>query len=114
MRALAAALLLWAALLALPTTAGWFPSRVWQYGWVAFDLVLAGALFALSARWRQPLADIVATVVTADAAITLIHAIVYNLPRRDGPLDLFVLVTAVLAPTIAALMLWNARGHRTM
>jgi phosphatidylglycerol lysyltransferase len=112
-RLLAAALVVWAALLALPIAARWFPSPVWQYGWVAFDLVLAGALFALSTRWRQPLADLVAATVTADAVITLIIALVYNLPRRAGPLDVVVLIVAILAPTIAAVMLWNARAHRS-
>jgi phosphatidylglycerol lysyltransferase len=112
MRALATALVVWTALLALPITARWFPSPAWQYGWVAFDVVLAGALFALSFRWRQPLADVLATAVTADAVITLIEAMVYNVPRRAGPLDLVVIVVAILAPTIAALMLWNARAAR--
>jgi len=112
-RLLAALLVVWTCALALPWAAPWFPSPAWQYGWVAFDVALGGALFALAHRWRQPLADIVASAVTADAAITLIEALAYNAPRARGPLDILVIVIAVLAPTFAAILLWNARVHRS-
>lgn len=59
------------------------------------------------------LADVLATAVTADAVLTLGQVIVYDLPRRRGLLDIAVTVVAVLAPTIAAILLWNARVHRT-
>ncbi len=110
-RALAILLVAWTVVLALPATERWFPSPVWQYGWVAFDIVLAGALFVLTQRWRGWLGDVVATAVTVDALATLIEAIAYNLPHRQGPLDVVVVVVAVAAPTIAALMLWNARAR---
>jgi phosphatidylglycerol lysyltransferase len=112
MRVLAVLLLVWTALLALPTTARWFPSPAWQWGWVGFDIVLAGSLLALSYRWRAVLADVLATAVTADAVVTLGQAIVYDLPRRRGPLDI-VSIVAILAPTLAAVLLWNARLHRS-
>jgi len=111
-RLLAALLVVWTALLALPSSARWFPSAAWQYGWVAFDVAVAVTLVVLAARWRPRLADLVATAITADAVLTLGQAIAFNWPRRDGPFDVLVIVTAVLAPTIAALLLWNARGHR--
>lgn len=113
MRLLAVLLVVWTTVLALPASARWFPSAAWQYGWVAFDVVLAVTLTILSFRWHRWLADLVATAVTADAALTLGQAIAYNLPRRDGPLDVIVIVIAVLAPTVAAVLLWNARAHRT-
>jgi phosphatidylglycerol lysyltransferase len=112
MRVLAVLLIAWTAMLALPISAPWFPSAAWQYGWVGFDVVLAVALLALSFRWRAVLADVVATAVTADAVLTLGQAIVYDLPRRDGPLDVAIAVIAICAPTVAAILLWNARGHR--
>lgn len=111
-RALAALLVVWTAVLALPASAHYFPSPAWQYGWVAFDVCVGAGLFALARRWRQPLADIVATAVTLDAIVTAIQAIVYNLPRRSGPLDVAVIVIAMLAPTVAAILLWNARASR--
>jgi phosphatidylglycerol lysyltransferase len=112
MRVLAVLLLVWAVLLALPTTAVWFPSAAWQWGWVGFDVALAGSLLALSYRWRSVLADILATVITADAVVTLGQAILYDLPKRRGPLDILVSIVAVVAPTVAAILLWNARLYR--
>lgn len=111
-RLLAALLVVWTALLALPASARWFPSPAWQYGWVGFDVALGGALFVLARRWRQPLADIVAIAVTADAVVTLAEAIVYNAPRVRDALDLIVISAAIVAPTFAAVLLWNARVHR--
>lgn len=111
-RILAALLVVWTIALALPWSARWFPSAMWQYGWVAFDVALCGALFALARRWRQPLADLVAIAVTGDAVVTLAEAIVYNAPRVRGAVDVVVIAIAVLAPTFAAILLWHARGHR--
>jgi phosphatidylglycerol lysyltransferase len=86
---------------------------VWQWGWVGFDVVLAGSLFALSYRWRAPLGDVVATAVTLDAVLTLGQAVAFDLPRRRGALDVVIAVIAILAPTVASVLLWNARVHRT-
>lgn len=112
-RVLAALLVVWTCLLALPASARWFPSAAWQYGWVAFDVVLGVGLFALARRWRQPLADVVTVAVTADAAVTIGQAAVFNVPRIAGVVDAIVVAIAVLAPTCAAVLLWNARVHRT-
>jgi len=112
-RILAVLLVVWTCLLALPASARWFPSPVWQYGWVAFDVVLGAALFALARRWRQPLADVVAVAVTADAVLTLGEAIAYNGPRIAELVDAGVVAVAVLAPAFAAVLLWNARVHRS-
>jgi len=66
----------------------------------------------LARRWRQPLGDVVSTVVTLDALVTIGQAIVYDIPRHRGFVDLIVIVIAILAPTIAAVLLWNARARR--
>jgi phosphatidylglycerol lysyltransferase len=113
MRTLAVLLVAWTAVVALPAAARWFPSPAWQWGWVGFDVVLIGALLALSYRWRAVLADLVATAVTIDAVLTLGQAIVYDLPRRRSGFDVAIAVIAIGAPTIAAVLLWNARAHRT-
>lgn len=112
MRTLAVLLVPWTVLLALPSSARWFPSPAWQYGWVAFDVVLCVALFVLSARWTPGLAVALAAIVSADALVTLVQALVFDLELCRGPLDVFVVAIAVLAPTIAAMLLWNARAHR--
>src|SRR5215470_2844839 len=113
MRVLAALLLVWTALLSMPGAARWFPSPAWQWGWVGFDIALAVSLLALSYRWRAGLADLIATAVTADAVLTLGQAIVYDLPRRRGGLDVAIAAIAICAPTVAAILLWNARVHRS-
>lgn len=112
MRVLAVLLLVWTVVLALPVSARWFPSPAWQWGWVGFDIVIAISLLALSYRWRALLADVVATAITCDAVVTLVQAIVFDVPRRRGVLDLAVVAVAISAPTIAATLLWNARVHR--
>ena len=112
-RLLAALLVVWTALLALPSSAPWFPSPAWQWAWVGFDILLGGALFALARRWRQPLADLVTATVTADAVVTLGEALVYNATRARSVVDVLVMVIAVCAPTFAAVLLWHARVHRS-
>jgi len=112
-RAFAALLVVWTALLALPVSERFFPSATWQYGWVAFDVALGAALFALAHRWRRGLADVVAAAVTADAVLTIAQSIVYDLPRRRSVLDIFFLVVAITGPILASLLMWNARAHRT-
>jgi hypothetical protein len=48
-------LLAWAVVLALPVGAHWLPSPAWRWGWIGFDLALAGALLARSHRRRARL-----------------------------------------------------------
>jgi phosphatidylglycerol lysyltransferase len=112
-RLLATLLVAWTILLALPTSARFFPAPAWQWAWVGFDAVLFVALFALARRWRQPLADIVATAVTCDAIVTLGQVVWFDLPRRHGWFELGVIAMAVAAPTVAAVLLWHARVHRS-
>jgi phosphatidylglycerol lysyltransferase len=111
-RALAVLLIAWTALLALPSSARWFPSPACQWGWVGFDLAVAASLLVLARRWRPRLAGVVTWAVTADAVVTPIQAIAYNLPHRRGALDLAVIAVACAAPAAAAILLWNARAHR--
>lgn len=112
-RVLAALLVVWTILLALPISTPWFPSPTWQWGWVAFDACVFVALFFLTRRWETRLATAVAAAVTADAVITLGEVIIYNGPRITGVSYVVVLVVAVLAPTLASIVLWNARARAT-
>ena len=112
MRVLAVLLLAWTALQAIPTSLRWFPSPIYQWSWVGFNSALAVALLALSYRWRAALADLVTAAVTIDAVLTLTQAVIYDLPRRRGALDVVVAIVAIIAPTVAAILLWNARVSR--
>lgn len=113
-RVLAVLLVPWTILLALPANARYFPSPAWQWGWVAFDSILSVGLYALSLRFRQPLADILVRAVMLDALVTAAQVLLFNLSRLRGPLDLAVALVAVLAPTFASVLLWNARAHRSL
>lgn len=110
--ALGLALLPWTALLALAPTSPWFVSRAVQWAWVAFDLGLAAGLLALARRWRRWLGLTLASLVTADALLTLAIAALWNAPRARGPLDLLVLLVACAAPAAGAAILWGAVRRR--
>jgi phosphatidylglycerol lysyltransferase len=110
---LAVLLVPWTILLALPSTALFFPSPAWQWGWVAFDVLLTIGLWQLSRSWRQRLADVLVVAVTLDAVVTLGQVLLFNAPRLAGWWDGVVCVLAVVAPSMAAVLLWNARAHRT-
>ena len=109
-QALALILIPWTILMALAPSARWFPSPAVKWGWVAFDAALALALTSLARRWRRGLDTVLASLVTADAAVTLVQVLGWNLRHsaRD-PLTLAVSAISVVAPSLAALLLWFGR-----
>ncbi len=111
-RALAALLVPWTLLLAMPVSRRWFPSEVCRWAWVGFDVAVCAALFRLSDRWTPRLAAFLTGAIALDAALTLLQALLYDLPRFRAPLDLAVILAAVLAPVSAALLLRAGRLHR--
>jgi phosphatidylglycerol lysyltransferase len=110
-RLLGALLVPWTVLLALvgPPV---FPSVAVKWAWVAFDVALAASLLALATRWRRWLALGLAVAVTADALVTAIEVLWFNLPRVRGPVEAAALVLATAVPTVASFVLWRAVGHR--
>lgn len=110
-RVLAVLLIPWTALLALAPTERWFPAAWVQTGWVAFDLFLIVALFALSTRWRTWLATLLAALISTDAALTLVEVLTFNLPRAPDLPHALISTIAVLGPTLAATFLWATRRH---
>jgi phosphatidylglycerol lysyltransferase len=111
-RALAVCLVPWTVLLSLPASRWWFPSETNRWAWVAFDAAVFVALYRLSQRWNTRLAVVLASVIALDAALTLLQAVAYDLPLRHTPLDLGVMLVAVVAPSSAAALLWAGRAHR--
>jgi phosphatidylglycerol lysyltransferase len=109
-QALALILIPWTILMALAPSARWFPAPAVKWGWVAFDAALALALTRLARRWRRGLDTVLASLVTADAVVTLVQVLGWNL--RHGPrnaLTLTVSAISVVAPSLAALLLWFGR-----
>jgi phosphatidylglycerol lysyltransferase len=112
MRLLAVLLVPWTLLLSLPISRGWFPSEACRWGWVIFDVMVCVALYRLSQRWHPRLAVLLGSAIALDAGLTLLQAILYDSPRYHAPLDLGLMLVAVLAPAVAAALLWVGRAHR--
>jgi phosphatidylglycerol lysyltransferase len=109
-QALALILIPWTILIAFASPDRWFPSPAVKWGWVAFDAALVPALSSLARRWRRGLDTLLATLVTADAAATLFQFVAWNL--RHGPrgaLTWIVGAISIVAPTLAAILLWAGR-----
>ncbi|HTQ03646.1 MAG TPA: DUF2156 domain-containing protein [Polyangiaceae bacterium] len=111
-RALALLLVPWTCLLAT-VSPRWFPAAWVQWFWVVFDVLVAGGLLALSARWRPWLAALLLGLVGADALATLSEAADFVATRRPTLLEYVVVVIAISGPLIASVVLWNAR-RRTL
>jgi hypothetical protein len=104
--AMACALPLWTLGLSRLPTAQWFPYPWVQDAWVLFDVLLFVAL-CLSLRWPTPRRyGLLAAVVGADTALTLLEALIYPGPKTA--LGLMLHGVGVLAPCLSALMLWGA------
>jgi phosphatidylglycerol lysyltransferase len=110
-RLLAALLVPWTVALAVASPVH-FPARWVQWAWVAFDVVLAAGLFRLAGRWSDRLSRILTAVIGADAVVTLVQVLRWNLPRARSWMDVAVSVVAVAAPTLAFVILWRARVRR--
>lgn len=106
---LACLLVPWTSILLLVATEPWFPTLAVQRAWVIFDIGLIVSLAWLARRWRPWLATLLALLTTLDAGLTLLQALVYNLPRARSLRDGLVIAIAVLAPTTASAFLWRAR-----
>lgn len=112
LRVLALLLVPWTLLLALPMSRDWFPSEPIRWAWIGFDVAVAVALYRLSERWDQRLARILTGAVALDAILTVVQALLYDLPAYGDLTGILVILTAVLAPTMAAALLWRGGVHR--
>jgi len=110
-RLLAALLVPWTVLLAVAE--GWhFPAEWVRWAWVGVDVALAAALFRLAVRWSDRLSRVVVAAVGVDAVVTLAEVLAWNVPRMRGLGDALVALVAVTAPSVAFVILWQARVRR--
>ncbi|MGZ3456672.1 MAG: phosphatidylglycerol lysyltransferase domain-containing protein, partial [Polyangiales bacterium] len=107
---LAVLLIPWALAVALPPEARWFPSRGVQLAWAIFDFALATALLSLFRRWRSAFATMLGVVTAVDALLTLVQIAVWDAPRAHGLFSVSLMGIAVVAPSIASMFLFWARG----
>jgi phosphatidylglycerol lysyltransferase len=112
LRALAFLLVPWTVALALVPSERWFRAASIKWAWVGFDVALALGLFRLLRRPRRALVTALALAVSADALVTTLKVLIWNLPRVQGRFDYLLLLLACAAPTLAAIVLWGARRHR--
>jgi phosphatidylglycerol lysyltransferase len=111
-RALALLLLPWTAILAFADAAKWFPAPWVKLAWIAFDVALAAGMLALTQRWRRGLAVALTLAILADAALTLVQAVAYDVPHTRGLLERSIILIACAAPAFAAVVMAGALGHR--
>ena len=109
---LALLLVPWTALLAATPAAHWFPSPAVKWAWVGFDVALAAGLIALTVRWRAGLARLLAVAIGADALVTAVEAVAWNVPRASGVGEGLAIAAAVFAPAFAFALLWRAVRRR--
>lgn len=112
LRLFAVLLLPWTALLVATPTGQWFPGRSAQIAWIALDIAFAIGLFRVSAQPGKRLVTALAIAMTGDAALSLLQAITWNVPRSRGMMDDLVVACACVAPAVAAIALWGARRTR--
>ena len=110
LRLLAAALIPWTLCLALLRTDTWFPAPSIHAFWIIFDVLLCAGLFALSRRWHDGLATLLAGLVTADTCLTGLQVVLYPVPA--GWVGALGRAVAVAAPALAATVLWGARRRQ--
>lgn len=108
LRGLALMLIPWVLTLALCDAEHWFASERQRWCWVAFDMGVAGSLWALSRRFVGKRASLLSWLVLFDALTTLGLALLYNAPRVQGPTEAGILATAVAAPWLAWAVLRGA------
>jgi phosphatidylglycerol lysyltransferase len=113
---LAVLLVPWTVALALVPVEPWFPSAGVRDGWIAFDVVMCAGLVVLARRFRPRLALVLAIAASADAVLTWIEAVVWNVPRVRGSMDALIVLAGCIAPALASVVLWRAwrraRGSR--
>jgi phosphatidylglycerol lysyltransferase len=107
-RVLAALLVPWTLLLALAPAERWFGAPLLKWSWVAFDVVVACGLFRFLHKRSTTSLTPLAVLVTLDAALTGLQAVLWNLPRAGSALDYSIIAVACAAPLLASVVLWGA------
>jgi phosphatidylglycerol lysyltransferase len=106
---LAASLAPWTALLVAAPSDHWFQGHTGiKWAWVVFDTFIFFGLLRLVQRPSLRLATLLAVLVTADAVLTPLEVLAWNLSVARGAPEHAVLLVACLAPALAAVTLWGA------
>lgn len=98
----------WTILLALAPAEPWFGGPLAKWPWVGFDVLLLVALFRVLHRRSSRLLRAIAIAISADAIVTLAHAIAWHAGRPHGPIAIVLIAIACIAPASAAVVMWGA------
>ncbi len=101
----------WTVVLSLAPAERWFGSPVVKWAWAIFDVLLIIGLVGVRKRPLPTALALLAATVTLDASLTLLQALLFNLPRATHALDYLIVLIACAGPALAAVVLWGA--HRT-
>jgi phosphatidylglycerol lysyltransferase len=107
-RALAVLLVPWTLLLALAPAERWFGAAWLKWSWVLFDVLVAAGLFRFLYKRSTSSLTPLAVLVTLDAFLTPLQALLWNLPRVASAWDYLVVAVACAAPLLASIVLWGA------
>jgi phosphatidylglycerol lysyltransferase len=111
-RGLALLLVPWTLLLAAAPAEPYFMTPWIKWAWVAFDALLAVALFRWLKNPTKGLLTALALAVTLDAVLTALQALAWNIHHVDGITDALLTALGCAAPVAAATVLWGARFSR--
>jgi phosphatidylglycerol lysyltransferase len=111
-RVLAVLLVPWTLLLALAPARHFFAYAWIKWSWIAFDVLVAIGLFRFLHKRATSSLTVLALAVTADALLTPVLALLWNLPRASGFVDYALIGLACAAPILAAIVLWGAHRVR--
>jgi phosphatidylglycerol lysyltransferase len=104
----------WTVLLALTPAHHWFGSSLLKWGWVVFDAGLLAGLYRWLHRPNLPLLTGLASLVSADALITTLQGLIWNLPRARGWFEIAIIIAVCAMPALAATSLWGARARSVL
>lgn len=109
LRVLSWLLVPWTVLLALAPAPRTFGAEGVKWAWVCFDVCVAFALFRVLRKPGRALLNALCIAVSADAVITTLEAICWNLLHVRASYEYLLLGLACAAPALAAIVLWGAR-----
>jgi hypothetical protein len=108
---LAVLLVPWTLLIAFAHTPTWFPSTGVQLAWVAFDVLLIALMASLVIKWRARVADWLSLLTRADALLTTLQVLFWNVWTARGMWQWSLVVLGCTGPLLAS---WFFRRTRLL
>jgi len=114
LRVLSWLLVPWTLLLILAPARRTFGAEWVKWAWVYFDICVALALFRVLHTPTRRLLTLLCVAVSADAAVTTLEAVIWNLRHVQAHYDYVLICLGCAAPALAAIVLWGARRRLSL